>query len=402
MEFFRYSDNARHMQASEIRELMKLASRPGIIALGGGSPDGKSFPVAEVAGILKGLTDAETRAAFQYGTTGGYPPLLEQLRKRMAGQGLSLAGQQVQITTGAQQGLYLTAKALLNPGDTVLLESPSFIGAVAAFKSLRADLAWAPLQNDGMDVSAAEAILKKLSAEGRLPKFIYTIPNFQNPAGLTMSQAKRKALLALALHYNVPILEDDPYGELYFEGMAADYAPIKKLPGAESCVLYLNTFSKILSPGMRLGWITGPEALVAQLEIAKQSVDACSSSYTQVIAERYLAKGFVQGYVEKMRDIYRSKCNLMLLALKKHLPPQASWSVPQGGFFVWVTLPEGISARTLFDRALKRNVAFVTGAPFCEAGKGDHYARLAFSNASFDDIEKGVQIIGQEMKGMLP
>ncbi|MBL8026134.1 MAG: PLP-dependent aminotransferase family protein [Fibrobacteres bacterium] len=395
---FRLSDNALGMQASEIRELMKLASKPGIIAFGGGSPDGLRFPFAEVADIEKDWSEAKKRAAFQYGATNGYPPLLEHLRKRMEAYGIDMTDQSIITTTGAQQGIYLMAKALINPGDTIIVESPTFIGALASFKSLRANFEWAPLDSDGISIDATETILKRLAKENRLPKFIYTIPNFQNPSGITLSQAKRKALLELAIKYNVPILEDDPYGELYFEGTAADYKSIKSLPGAKDMVIYLNTFSKILSPGMRLGWITGPSKIIGQIEIAKQSVDACTSSYTQVIASDYLEKGYVNGYVDKMREVYHSKCSMMMLALEKYMPKEVSWSKPTGGFFVWITLPKNIGSKALFTAALKRNVAFVTGSPFTEEGKGDGYARIAFSNCSLEDIEKGVKLLGEAMQ----
>jgi DNA-binding transcriptional MocR family regulator len=395
MQTFRLSDNALGMQASEIRELMKLSSKPGIIAFGGGSPDGLRFPFAEVSEIEKEWSETKKRAAFQYGATNGYPPLLEHLRTRMISYGIDMNDQSIITTTGAQQGIYLMAKALLNPGDTIIVESPTFIGALASFKSLRAVFEWAPLESDGISIEATKAILQRLKKEERLPKFIYTIPNFQNPSGITMSQNKRKALLELAIEYGVPILEDDPYGELYFDGSASDYKPIKTLPGAKGIVIYLNTFSKILSPGMRLGWITGPSSLIGQLEIAKQSIDACTSSYTQVIASDYLEKGYVNGYVDKMRDVYRSKCAMMLLSLGKYMPKSVSWSKPTGGFFVWLTLPGNVSSRALFNAALSRNVAFVTGSPFTEEGKGDGYARLAFSNCTLEDIEKGVKLLSE-------
>ncbi len=394
-QLYKLSDNAVGMQASEIRELMKLSAKPGIIAFGGGSPDSLRFPFDEVATIVSAWTEEKRRAAFQYGATNGYPPLLNGLRARMAAIGINMDAQDVITTTGAQQGIYLIAKTLINPGDAVIVESPTFIGALASFKSLRASIEWAPVESDGLSINAVKLILEKSIKNGKLPKFIYTIPNFQNPSGITMSQRKRKELLALALEYGVLILEDDPYGELYFDGSATDYLPIKALSGAENIVIYLNTFSKILSPGMRLGWVTGEESFIRQLEIAKQSIDACTSTYTQVIAADYLEKGFVNGYVSKMRDVYRSKCAMMLLSLEKHMPPDVAWSKPVGGFFVWVTLPDRVSSRSLFATALERGVAFVTGSPFTEEGKGDQYMRLAFSNCSNEDIERGVKILGE-------
>lgn len=398
MELFRLSDNAKGMQASEIRELMKLASKPGIITFAGGNPDGAGFPVNEVTSIINQWSETKAKDAFQYGATTGFPPLISLLQKRMQAQGLSMSGQKVLITTGAQQALYLLAKSLINPGDTIIAESPSFIGAIAAFKSLRADIRWVKLESDGMAIPDLKNTLQKLAQESRLPKFIYVIPNFQNPAGLTTSQAKRRQILDLALKFGVPIIEDDPYGELFFSGIAEDYSPIKKLSGAEEAVVLINTFSKILSPGMRLGWMTGSESLVGQAEIAKQSVDACSNSYTQVVAADYLEKGYVEGYVKSMRQVYGEKAACMLSAMEKHFPGACSWSKPKGGFFIWVTLPTSIGAKALFEACIKKNVAFVTGHAFCEAGQGDRFIRLAFSNAPLSNIEKGIEIIGQTMK----
>ncbi len=401
MDIFKLSENARNMQASEIRELMKLASKPGIITFAGGNPDSTGFPVHEVTGIINNWNDQKNRAAFQYGATNGYPILLDLISKRMLSKNIPMEGQKNIITTGAQQAIYLMSKMLINPGDKIIVESPSFIGAIASFKSLRADIEWVPLEEDGISVIELEKTLLRLIKENKLPKFIYTIPNFQNPAGLTMSQDKRRAFLDLALEYSVPVIEDDPYGELYFEGKEKDYAPIKTLPGGEDAVVLINTFSKILSPGMRLGWITCCSEVAAQAEIAKQSVDACSNSYTQVIAADYLENGYVDSYVNSMRKVYGEKAICMLSALKNHLPQECSWSKPKGGFFIWITLPEQIGAKALFDSCIRKNVAFVTGHAFCEPGKGDHFIRLAFSNASILDIEKGIEIIGKTMKEMM-
>ncbi|OGJ88566.1 MAG: hypothetical protein A2268_15880 [Candidatus Raymondbacteria bacterium RifOxyA12_full_50_37] len=399
MDLFSFSDSAQSFKASEIRELMKFANEPGIITFAGGMPDAAHFPVKEVTSIINTWDEPRKRAAFQYGATDGYPSLLATLAKRMEKQGLSLEGQRIIITTGAQQGLFLVSEVLLNPGDVVIAESPSFIGAIAAFKSFQARIAWVALENDGISIVETERTIRTLAAEGKKPKFIYTIPNFQNPAGITLSQEKRKQLLDLALAYGIPILEDDPYGELYYAGSAADYRPIKALPKARECVLYLNTFSKILSPGMRLGWLTGCQDIINTIEVAKQSVDACSSSYTQVIAHDYLEKGYVDGYVTAMRDIYREKCGAMLHALTKYMPQTASWSHPTGGFFIWITLPQGVSALKLFEKTIARNVAFVTGHPFMPEGMGDGTIRLAFSNASLREIDEGVRIIGDALKG---
>lgn len=397
MDIFRISDGAKAFKASEIRELMKLANKPGIISFAGGMPDAEHFPVEEVTGIINSWTPEKKKAAFQYGATNGYPPLLDILQKRMGPKNILMQGQRIIITTGAQQAIYLLSKVLLNPGDKIIVESPTFIGAIASFKSFQADMEWITLEDDGMSVIEAEKKIVELLRTGKPPKFIYTIPNFQNPAGISMSQEKRKRLLDIAVKYRVPILEDDPYGDLYFEGKEKDFAPIKSLTGAREIVVYLNTFSKILSPGMRLGWVTGSEEIIAKMEVAKQSVDACSSSYTQVIAADYLEKGYVENYIAAMRPIYGEKCAAMLMALENRMPPDIKWSRPKGGFFVWLTLPENIRATEVFKRVVVQGVAFVTGAAFCKEGRGESHIRLAFSNSSLEEIEKGVEIIGKTL-----
>ena len=398
MALFEFSATEQSLKVSEIRELMKLSGRPGLISFAGGMPDADHFPSGEVAAVIRAWDGAKQKAAYQYGPTRGYPPLLDALHARMAARGISMAGQQVIVTTGAQGAIYLIARVLLNPGDRVVVESPTFIGALASFAACRARLEWVPLENDGMDMDALEKKLNALARKKALPRFIYTIPNFQNPAGISMSRPKRKRLLFLARKFNVPVLEDDPYGELYFSGQKEDTLPIKALKGARGHVLYVNTFSKILSPGMRLGWIIGPRDFIQRIERAKQSIDACSPSFSQVVARDYLSQGHADGYIGRMRKIYGEKCAAMVNALEAHMPDGVTFSRPGGGFFVWVGLPGRATGRALFKKVIKRNVAFATGTPFCEPGRGGGFIRLAFSNAQVSDIQKGVEIIGNALK----
>lgn len=392
MNLFRLSENAKAMQASEIRELMKLASKPGIITFAGGNPDGNSFPVREVTEIINQWTEIKNRNAFQYGATTGNPHLLDLLHKRMLSQNISMEGQKILVTTGAQQSLYLLAKALINPGDKIIAESPSFIGAIASFKSLRADIEWAPLEDDGVFVTELEKILRRLVKEDRLPKFIYTIPNFQNPAGLTLSQEKRKALLQLALEYGVPILEDDPYGELRFRGEAPP--PLAALDDA-GLVVRLGTFSKTLAPGMRIGWLVGPPPLVAALATARQAADLHTATLAQRATALLLSRFDYDGHVQLLRRVYGERCLAMLDALGRHLPAGSRWTIPEGGLFTWVTLPPGLDATALFTAALREKVAFVPGATFYAADPKPEMLRLNYSNRSPELIEEGMARLGR-------
>ncbi len=377
------------LKSSKIRELMKLAGQPGIISMAGGMPDAEHFPFTEVQSIIAGWDQSRQKAALQYGATSGYPPLLEGIGGYVARGGVSLTGQQLLPTTGAQQAIQLLTRVCCDPGDTILVETPTFIGAVAAFVGYGARPVGLPMDAGGLIPEALEEQLGLLTRQGVRPKFLYTIPNFQNPSGLSTIQARRDRIYDLCCRFDLLILEDDPYYELYFRGGPADYRNYKSRD-AEDRVVLVNTFSKILSPGIRLGWMVGPQRLVAACEVAKQSEDACSSSFSQVLAADYLAGGFVEAYTARMRPIYGEKCRLMLERLEAELPSGVSWSRPDGGFFIWVTLPEGLDSEQLLAESIRHGVAFVTGAPFHVDGGGRNKLRLAFSNSSPEEIRQGI------------
>lgn len=392
----KYSKGSRKMKASKIRELMKYAAMPDVISFSGGMPDPDNFPINDVNEIITGWDSTKAKQAMQYGPTTGYPPLVENLKRRMEDKkGIELKGQELIITTGAQQGLFLLSRVFLDPGDTILVEEPSFIGGVASFLACQAELISIPLLDDGLDLVELEKRIEKLTLEGRAPKFIYTIPNFQNPSGVTLSQSKRRGLYELAIKYSLPIIEDDPYGDLYFEGSEADYMPIKSL-GNEAPIIYVGSFSKILGPGLRLGWILGDKEVIDRAGLVKQSIDACSASFSQVVASDYLEKNIVEKYLEKMRAVYKGKRDEMLAEIKKHFPSSIKHTEPKGGFFIYVELPQHISGEELFKAAIEEKVAFVTGEPFhLNKEEGDRRLRLAYSNSSSEDIKKGIEVIGR-------
>jgi 2-aminoadipate transaminase len=390
----RFSDVAKALHASEIRELMKLAGRPGVISFAGGMPDAGYFPHAEILEIVRDFDAVRMAAAYQYGPTPGYGPLISQVEEYLAARGIPCSPDNIIITTGAQQGLHLAARIFINPGDTVVVENPSFVGGINAFLSCRARLLGVPLAGDGMDLDALEALLAR--EKGRV-KFLYAIPNFQNPSGIAYSAGKRVGLLETVRRHGLILLEDDPYCELYFKGTSRDYASIKSIDNGKD-VIYLGTFSKTLAPGFRIGYAVADRPIREKMELAKQSVDACSPMFSQVVAAEYLEKGYCARYVEKMRKVYGEKCACMVKALEAHLPAAVSFTRPAGGFFVWLTLPPGASAGKVAVRCVEQGVAVVTGAGFCVDDSSDHNIRLAFSNSSLGDIEKGAAILGSVLK----
>ncbi|OGS37177.1 MAG: hypothetical protein A2293_11640 [Elusimicrobia bacterium RIFOXYB2_FULL_49_7] len=394
----RFSEIARSFQASEIRELMKLLGRPGLITFAGGMPDEEHFPHPEIISIIESLTPAQRAAAYQYGPTPGYPPLLEALSSYLLEKGIRCGSDNLIVTTGAQQALHLVARILLDPQDVVIVEDPSFIGAMNAFLSFRALLVGVPILSDGPDLERLEKAVKLHSS--RL-KFVYVIPNFQNPSGITYSLEKRRLLLEMAEKHDFLILEDDPYCELFFEGEETVYRSLKSMDDHER-VIYLGTFSKTLAPGFRIGYAVASKTIKEKMELAKQSVDACSPSFSQVVAAEYLKRGLCAHYVASMRRVYHDKCRTMLDVLERELPSTVSFTRPKGGFFIWLTLPTGADARTVFQECVEHGVAFVTGAGFCIEAKGEERIRLAFSNASLMDIKKGTALLCSVLRKYYP
>lgn len=393
-----YSLLSKNMKASKIRELMKYASMPGVISFSGGLPDPEHFPFRDINSIISSWDPGKARLAMQYGATTGYVPLVEILKKRMESRGIDMSDQDLIITTGGQQALFLLSRIFLDGNDTVLCEDPTFIGGVAAFLSCGANLEGIALEEDGLNMGILKEKLENHKKSGSIPKFLYTIPNFQNPAGVTLSLEKRAEVHALCREFNLIILEDDPYCDLYFEGTPADYKPVKSLADSNH-VVYVGSFSKILCPGLRLGWVVAHKEIIEKIGLAKQSVDACSSTFGQVIAHDYLEKNIIDEYVEKMRGIYREKKEYMLSQLREHLPSSIKTTNPKGGFFIYLTLPENMSGQELFKKAIEKKVAFVTGEPFhTDPADGDKHIRLSFSNSSFDQIKEGIRILGEVIK----
>jgi len=381
------------MRASDIREILKVTVRPEVISLAGGLPAPELFPVEEIRQAYDRVLARDGAAALQYGASEGYQPLRELVAERLRTEGVPAEPGEVLMTNGSQQGLSLMAKLFLDPGDAVLCENPTYLGAVQAFDSYEASYRIVPMDEEGMRSDEVDALL----AAGGV-KFIYALPNFQNPSGRTMSLERRRTLVAGARRHGVPILEDDPYGELRFEGDA--------LPSLRSFwpegVVYLGTFSKILAPGFRLAWIVAPVDLFDRFVLAKQPADLHTATITQMVAYEVAKDAeFLEAHVERIREVYRERRDAMVQAMGEWFPPGCRWTRAAGGMFVWVELPEGVDARDLFVEALEENVAFVPGQPFHPDGSGQNTMRLNFSNVPPERIEEGVRRLGSAIAARL-
>jgi 2-aminoadipate transaminase len=388
-----FAQRTSRMKASDIRELLKLTARPEVISLAGGLPAPELFPIDEYRRAFEWVLETNGSAALQYGPSEGYRPLREQLAARMTGMGIPAGPDEILITNGSQQGLDLVGKIFLNPGDAVCLENPSYMGAIQAFDSYQAEYVIVPMDDDGMKAEELDGILRNHPA-----KFIYALPNFQNPSGRWMSVERRKILVETAQKHGVPIIEDDPYGELRFEGEAR---PSLRSLWPEG-VIYLGTFSKILAPGFRLGWMVIPQSAYDEIIFGKQPSDLHTSMATQMATYEVCKQpGFLDEHVEKIRSVYRERRDVMLRALEEHFPEGCTWTQAQGGLFVWAEVPPSIDTRELLAEALEENVAFVPGQSFHPDRSGHNTMRLNFSNVTSERIEEGIARLGRAIKRRL-
>ncbi|MBA7529464.1 2-aminoadipate transaminase [subsurface metagenome] len=390
-----YSVLASKMEASAIREILKLVQNPEVISLAGGMPDPATFPTEELNEVVKQILAKNSACALQYSSTEGLTELREFILNWLAEAKEKAGLDNIMITSGSQQGLDLVSKVLLNPGDTLIVELPSYLAALNAFRSYGGEMVGIPMDDEGMQIDILEETLTKLKNDGKKVKFIYTISNFQNPAGVTMFLARRKKILEAAKKFEVLILEDNPYDKLRFEG-----EPIPSIYSLDNggYVISLGTFSKILCPGLRLAWILGNKEIIEKLVIMKQATDLCTTVLNQLIAYEYCHQNDIDKNIESNVEIYRRKRNAMLEALDKYFPVEATWTKPQGGFFVFATLPEYIDTGEMFKEAIEENVAYVPGAPFFADGKGQNTMRLSFCFPSVEDIDEGIKRLGKVIK----
>ena len=393
MEYGRfYADRAKNMKGSAIREMFKRMADPQIISLAGGNPASELFPGEELSEIAGRLLKENPTLCLQYGTTDGYPEMKDCARARAEKVNSFSDGDAVIITTGANQGIDLTAKTFLNKGDKIVTESPSFVGSLNAFRSYEADIVGARVEDDGMDIDDLERVL---AADPSI-KLLYTIPTFQNPTGTTMPLAKRKRLLEVASCSDILILEDNPYGDLRFAG---EDVPTLKSLDTEGRVIYAGSFSKILSPGMRLGYIVAPAEIVSKIELLKQANDVHTPVLTQLMCVEFMKKYNIDDYIEKNRALYGKKCAVMVAAMEKYFPKgKVKWVVPEGGIFLWCECPDITDINPVVDKALEKKVAIVPGWNFAiDMNEPSNMFRLNYSSATPEKIEDGIKRLGEAL-----
>ncbi len=391
----------RGMERSLIRELLKLSREAGrVISFAGGFPDPATFPIAELREVTQEILATGAALALQYGPTEGDPQLRDGLIAWMAKDSITVARENVLITTGSQQALDLVAKVFLDPGDAVVLELPSYLGGLQAFRAYGAELIGVPQDDEGIMPDRLAGVLTDLRRQGRRPKFLYAVPDFQNPSGVTWTLPRRQRLLELAREFNTLVVEDNPYRELRYTGTAPP--PIYALD-QEGRTVYLSTFSKTLAPGLRIGWIAGPESLIARCVTAKQAMDLCGPAFTQAIAAALLRRGDLLRRLPEVVALYRRKREAMLEALKREMPPHVTWTRPEGGLFLWVRLPEGMDAGALLPAAVQEEaVMYVPGQSFHADGGGRNTMRLNFSYPSEQEIRDGIARLARLIRRRLP
>lgn len=379
------------MRSSAMRDLMAITSRPEVISLAGGLPDTTTFPPETFAAEMTRIAQTSSARALQYGPTEGFDETKDLIADVMGAEGMAADREEILVTTGGQQALDLICKTLIDPGDVIVAEGPTYPGAVPTFCSYEADTRQVDLDDDGMRIDLLEELLSDLEREGKRPKFIYTVPTFHNPGGVTMSLERRHRLVEIAREREILVVEDSPYGLLRFSG--EPLPTLRSLEGGDY-VLHVGTLSKILSPGIRVGWICAPSPVMAKLILGKQAADLCTSTLSQFFAVEHFETGDWRNYVDQQIGVYQERLAAMLDALERFFPSQARWSEPQGGLFVWATLPDYIDTTDLLAKALRENVAFVPGEAAFVDGRGTGSMRLNFSAQSPDEIREGIRRIG--------
>ena len=398
----RFAQRTQRMESSAIREILKVTQMPDVISFAGGLPSPDIFPVEELIEACEKVLRERGPEALQYSPTEGYLPLKEMICRHTSRYSIKVDPGNVLITSGSQQALDLIGKIFINPGDKILVEAPTYLGAIQAWKAYGADFTQVEMDEYGMIPESMEEGLRTG------PKFIYLLPNFQNPTGITLILERRKQIIEIADKYGVPIIEDDPYGQLRYEGEHLPPVVVldSKVRGNKDGiykgnVIYLSTFSKILAPGLRLAWVIAPPEVILKLIQAKQGADLHTSTFNQIVAYEVSQHDFLDHHIEKIREVYGKRRNLMLEMIEEFFPQEAKFTRPYGGLFLWVTLPERINTIKLLDQAVGKKVAYVPGAPFFPNEGGENSLRLNFSNASDDNIMEGMNRLGEVFKKAL-
>jgi 2-aminoadipate transaminase len=395
---FLYANRVKGMRSAATRDLMATLSRPGIISLAGGFPDTRAFGEEAFREISQNIA-ADAAQALQYGPTSGLEQIKDVIVDVMAAEGTPASQEQVFTTTGAQQGLDLIAKVFLDEGDAVLCEGPTYAGALNAFAAYRPRVIHVPMDRSGMIPVAAREALSRARKAGVQVKFIYTVPNFQNPAGVTLAAERRRELLEIAREYDLVIVEDNPYGMLRFDGEPLPtLSALEQESGDLERVVYLGTFSKIFAPGVRLGWVQAQPGILHKINVGKQGADLCSSNLSQMLLSSYFQNADWRSYVKRLNGLYRERRGAMLDSLAEFMPKEVDWTHPEGGLFVWATLPSYIDATAMLPRAIARNVAYVPGEGFYAGSEGKNCMRLNFSFVEPERIRRGIELLSEVIR----
>lgn len=392
-----FSETAKRVKASEIREILKLTQRPGIISLAGGLPNPQTFPLEEIKKIVDDVLNSDNNG-LQYGLTEGDPELRQHIANIMGNYGINCTIDDILITHGSQQGLDLISKILINPGDVVIVEAPSYLGALSAFRSYLCEFADVPSDEEGIRTDLLIETIEALKENGKKPKILYLIPNFHNPTGITTSEKRRKEVIKIANDYDLVVIEDNPYGELRYQG---EHLRAIKSYDTEGRVIYLGTFSKILSPGFRVAWSVADGELMKRMVIAKQAVDLHTNAFGQRIASVY-CKEYLDEHLVKILEFYKNKRDLVMSSLEKYMPKECKWTNPEGGMFIWIELPEHVDTKEMFQDAINSNVAYVIGSAFyIDENLGRNAMRLNFSFPNDQDIDLGIKRLSEVIRRWL-
>ena len=391
-----FSRAVNSLHSEDIKLLMKQSSKKGLISFAAGMPNNDLFPVKEIDKIFSELDDETKKLCFQYGPTSGYPPLINSLREMMLRRGLTMDSDKILITTGSLQAISIITQEFVNEGDIILTESPCFVGALSVFETYGAKIIGIPIDSQGIDIPTLK---KVISNQNQKPKFLYITPNFHNPAGIIYSEKRRRELLEVVSGTDIILIENDAYGDLYFDPEDAHLTkPLKAYTGYDVDIIYTGSFSKILGPGFRLGYMLSSEDIFDKAESIKQALDACTSNFMQILANEFIEGGYLQTYLAFLRKKYHERYRLLHASLVKNLPKEVVWNRPKGGFYVWLELPESIPATSLFTDCLAKGVVFVTGRTFDPGSVKDNRLRLSFSNMPKEAIEEGVMLLSSVIK----
>ncbi len=396
---YAFSNAVNSMHSEDIKQLMKQTSGKSMISFAGGMPNNDLFPLKQIDAIYNSLPEDIKKLCFQYGPTSGYPPLVKSLENYLENKGLAVSNNKILITTGSLQAISIITQEFVNEGDIILTENPSFVGALSVFETFGAEIHSIPIDKDGIDI---QALKDKINSLNRTPKFLYVTPNYHNPAGIIYTPERKKELLEVLSGTGIILLEDDAYSDLFFKVEEKQLTRSMKSFGVKDVeIIYTGSFSKILGPGFRLGYMLSSEEIFEKAESVKQALDACTSNFMQILANEFLAQHKLEAYLEFLRSEYLERKNLLQRHLEAYMPKEITWNEPKGGFYIWLKLPAHIKSTDVFKETVKEGVVFVTGRTFDPAGKKDDRLRLSYSNMPKNSIEKGVIILSKAIKRAL-